>query len=71
MFHITIISFVEVEILLGSLHYSLVSLVEILLGYDVSILSHCLHSGLLTDACDIGSTDLVGSTHVLLEIHIL
>lgn len=71
MFAITIISFVEVEILLSSLDHCLVSFVEILLSYDVSILSDCLHSGLLADAGNICSTDLVRSTHVLFEIHIL
>lgn len=65
------LSFIEVEVLLGTFHHCLVGFVEVLLGYHVSILSHCLHAGLLADACDVGCTDLVRSAHIQLQIDVL
>ncbi len=61
---------IEVEVLLSTTHDCLVSLVEVLLGYHVSILSYCLHTRLLADARNIRSAYLVRSTHVLLQVHI-
>ena len=63
-------SFVEVEVLLRSAHDCLVGLIEVLLGDHISILSHCLHTGLLADTGDICSADLVGTADILLEVHV-
>ena len=63
-------SFVEVEVFLSPLDHCLVGLVEVLLCDHVSILSHGFHTSLLTDTGDICSTDLVRTTHVLLQVHV-
>ena len=63
-------SFVKVEVLLRPAHDGLVGLVEVLLGDHVSILSHRLHAGLLADAGDICSADLVRTAHVLLKVNV-
>jgi hypothetical protein len=63
-------SFIEVEVLLRPAHHCLIGLVEVLLGDHVSILPHCLHARLLADAGDVGSADLIGTAHVLLQIDV-
>jgi hypothetical protein len=64
-------SFIEIEVLLGPANDSLVSLVEVLLSDHVSILANRLHAGLLANAGNISSADLIGTTHVLLQINVL
>jgi len=64
-------SFIEIKVFLRASYHCLVRFIEILLRDHVSIFTYCLHSGLLTDACYIGSTDLVRPTHILLQINIL
>lgn len=64
-------SFIKIVILLSSTNDCLVCLVEILLSNDVTILSDCFHTCLLTNTGNIGSTDLIRSTDVLLKIDIL
>jgi hypothetical protein len=63
-------SLVEVEIFLRSADDSFVSLIKILLGNNIPILSDSLHTSLLADTGNISSADLIGSAHVLFEVDV-